>query len=472
MARLHNAAIEKHIPLYRRMQSATQNGPGRDLKRFVESTTGGSNLRVMLSRELYAPPDFEKKLDTSNLDIFPCDNGVFVTEAGAGASRRPSFRPIHSTDYLTKTSGWAYDPLQAREKRAEVERFLEQVLPVAEERAVFLTFAASLLSGRRLAKRFLVFTGNNGKSMLSLLVEKFYGQLAVGGNTGQKFVIRTAVENRGRNDHDAGTQGYANCRAIIAEELNSAMLLDESMLKTLVSPMPTMQGRKIGQGDNFKYPWTAGFILIFNEDHMPKVDPADSAFWARVVVVPFRSKFVPAPGEEEEPFTYPIDTHIVEKMDGWLSAFADVLCDVYNNDGAMLDTIPPSMREWKDDVKATNNQVAEWMKEQVNFTGDKTDISHRVVFDASFVKLMHNRYMESTEANVSLAEFTKLAKAFLKDGCCEWHVGDRKCVRVKIQNGNKVCKNVMVGLTLNPSTPHQSSPQTASCHSNSIRSLH
>ena len=49
MARLHNAAIEKHIPLYRRMQSATQNGPGRDLKRFVESTTGGSNLREALA---------------------------------------------------------------------------------------------------------------------------------------------------------------------------------------------------------------------------------------------------------------------------------------------------------------------------------------------------------------------------------------------------------------------------------------
>ena len=132
MARLHNAAIEKHIPLYRRMQSATQNGPGRDLKRFVESTTGGSNLRVMLSRELYAPPDFEKKLDTSNLDIFPCDNGVFVTEAGAGASRRPSFRPIHSTDYLTKTSGWAYDPLQAREKRAAASTALRIALLFSE----------------------------------------------------------------------------------------------------------------------------------------------------------------------------------------------------------------------------------------------------------------------------------------------------------------------------------------------------
>ena len=438
---MHNAFIEKHLmDLYAGLELSPKE------RKFVESKNGRSDMRVAISQELFRG-DFEGRLDTSNLDIFPCNNGAFVTDAGG----RPFFRQIQASDYLTKTSGWAYDPEEARAKRPEVDRFLEQVLPVPEERAVFLAYAASLLSGRRLAKRFLVFTdrrsGNNGKSMLAMLVAKFFGRLA--DSNGKKFVTRPAVERGGRNDHDAGTQGFTNVRVVIAEELKSNMLLDESMLKTLVSPMPMMKGRKFHVGGEFEYPWTAGFILVFNEDNIPKVDAADAAFWARVVVVPFRSKFVPADLVGDEPDTYPVDTHLVEKLNGWRSAFADVMCDAYDSEGTVLDTIPQSMREWKDDVKTTNNHVAEWMAQHIEFTQDHKDVAHRIVFDDGFVRVMMGRYREETEATLGHAEFAKLAKAYLKEGCCEWHVGSQKNVRIGTANGGtKTSKNVMVGIRL------------------------
>lgn len=73
--------------------------------------------------------------------------------------------------------------------------------------------SCGLLSGRRIAKRFMVtdkHDGNNGNSAFADLVKAFFGD-NYSSDQGAKFVMRAAVERGGRSDHGAGSQGYKGC---------------------------------------------------------------------------------------------------------------------------------------------------------------------------------------------------------------------------------------------------------------------
>ena len=64
----------------------------------------------------------------------------------------------------------------------------------------------------------------------------------------------------------AGTEPFRGKRLVVAEELKHNMTLDDAMLKRLTGGITaTVEDRKIGEGDWFKFLWTAGFLLIFNE---------------------------------------------------------------------------------------------------------------------------------------------------------------------------------------------------------------
>ena len=341
---------------------------------FIESLRGSTELRISLSRRRQNPK-FEERLD-ANMDLFACENGVFVTnEPGV------PFRPIRLEDKISVTTGWKYVPEESHAVRADVDRFLEQVLPVAEERVLALTFIADLMSGYRRNKRFAVFTdkrgGNNGKSMLADLVVLFYNNMS--SKDGAKLVTRPAVEHGNRNSHDAGIDGYKNARVVVAEEMSKSMILDVGFIKKIVSTGEPMTGRACGSSSKFKYIWSAGLIVVFNQDNLPKVDPTDDAFWARLFVVPFRSKFVHggctvAGNEDEvshEEWTYPADLDLKQKFPMWLSALADVMREVYDPTHKRLQSLPGSMMTWKADLQG--DPLMEQLEELIEITGNAKD---------------------------------------------------------------------------------------------------
>ena len=449
-SRVHNTYIQGCIVDALR---GVEGLSARDVK-FIESKRGMADLRAVLSQKLLDPhhmhdnENFEARLG-GNLDILACTNGVFdMSRSGY------PFRPIMPEDMVSgrRCCGWAYDPVAAKAKRPELERFLEQVLPVPEERRIAVAYIATLMSGRRVAKRFMILTdksgGNNGKSAFADLVRGFFGSYAK--KKGKKLITRPAVERGGRNDHDAGTQHYKGVRLLIAEELKSQNILDEGLLKELTSPMPTMEGRKFGEGEDFNYAWTAGFLLIFNQNDCPQADPADTAFWARVMVVLFRAKFLleadylaameDGTGDEH---VLPVDTQLAERFPDWYSALADLLREAYDPTGLVLFNIPESMRDWKNDVIATNNPVAEWLAEVLEFTGVKTD---RVVFDRVMMTSMYNRFCSEVvlDKAMGMAPFKEMLKAHIVEKAA-WKAE----MNIKIPDGTfRNSRNVGVGIKL------------------------
>jgi hypothetical protein len=173
----HNVVLEKVlIEMFDKMQL-----PKAD-KKHIQSRRGRGDILYCLAAEV-VDKTFLKKLD-ANLDLFAVDNGGWDMSDDAAP---PRFRPLTLDDCVMTTTGWKYDPVQAVEKRPELDAFLTMVLPVEEERTVCLKFVASLLSGRRNIRKFLEFTdrcaGNNGKSALVTLFREFFGNYTANKDT-------------------------------------------------------------------------------------------------------------------------------------------------------------------------------------------------------------------------------------------------------------------------------------------------
>jgi phage/plasmid-associated DNA primase len=355
-------------------------------RRYLNSRRGGGEMRLMLARKVLSE-GFHDQLD-ENTDVFALRNGLFDM-------RTRAFRPMTPEDRIQTHADWAYDPQQARAERPNVERFLAQIFPLECERRIVLTYMASLLSGRRKIKKFMVLTdrraGNNGKSTVSRLFRRFLGSYA---KASTKFVCKGSFD-RDRDSHDAGLEPFKGKRLLLAEELKKTMTLDVAMLKQYTGGAgETAEGRKCGSGDWFKFTWQAGFLLIFNENDAPKFDATDEAFLGRMVVAPMRSRFVAVDEhgrhpELDEEYTYPMDKDVEASFDGWLPALADILLEHYDENG--MDSIPPSMQEWRADIADSGNILAEWFADNLTITGNKKDTITVKELHAAY---MHQRALE------------------------------------------------------------------------------
>jgi phage/plasmid-associated DNA primase len=362
---VHNSFVENFLT--KAFQEVKNLSDGD--KRYTRSRTGSGEMRLMLARKVL-DEDFSRYID-ENLDVFAVENGVFDMKL-------KKFRAADPSDMVMTRASWHYNPEMAKSMRPELELFLEQVLPVEEERKVMLSFFALLLSGQRSVKKFLLLTdkraGDNGKTTLARLFKTFFSTYA---KTSTKFVCKGAFD-RDKDSHDAGLEPFKGRRLLVAEELKKHMILDVAMLKSYTGGGmgEIVEGRKCGTGEWFRFRWQAGFVLIFNQNDIPKFDVTDDAFIARMVVVPARSKFVAVNAKGQHPeldeeYTFPLDKTVEGRFPAWLSALADILLEHYDINS--LDTIPDSMRQWRTDLANSNNEVAEWFERSVKITGDRND---------------------------------------------------------------------------------------------------
>jgi very-short-patch-repair endonuclease len=349
-------------------------------KRHIHSRRGRNDMAYLLGSQVLEN-DFAKRLDT-NRDLFVVDNGVFdMAKDGA-------FRPIAVEDMISMTAGWAYDADMAKTHRGDVEKFLADVLPVAEERLAVTVFFARLLSGHRAEKKFLVLTdttgGNNGKTALSKMFVKFFGvhRFAAHNSATTTFLCKGSIA-RDSNSHNAGMQAYRRTRLLVAEELTCSMRLDEGLIKRLTGGLEVDVGGRAcnggGEADElFVYDWQAGIVLIFNEGDCPQFDASDSAFIGRMIYATFRALFVKSSvhsqlDPEEEPFVHVSDKFVVHRFSAWRSALLDILRDVYRANEACENPTPLSFDEGRQSIAGRGNTVAEWLDDHVDVTGATGD---------------------------------------------------------------------------------------------------
>jgi hypothetical protein len=379
---IHNTSVEKVLcQRFEKLASKPENRITPRILKHLLSRRGRANMVHLVAAEV-TDVDFEKKCD-ANRDILPFSDGRALDFSQVQGQSKPFFREITRDNYVTQTTGWAYDPELAKKHRPDVEDFLEKILPVPEERYVVLTMFAHFLCGRRWIKKILLFTdrraGNNGKSALLALMRKFLGGYSV---SKTNFVIKGSFQ-KNRNAHDAGLQSFKTKRLVVAEELTGDMTLDVGLLKRLTSADDSLiTGRKIGESNEFSFIWQAGIVLSFNEGDCPAFDAADAAFMGRLIVVPMRSKFVSERAEESDyftvndEFTYSLDPSMCRNYGAWCSSLADILIEHYKSEEETLriiDSMPAEMRAWRAEIAQESNLVAEWLRANLEVTGNGAD---------------------------------------------------------------------------------------------------
>lgn len=434
-AQQHNLVVEEAlIGMFAALTDVTQAD-----KKHIESRRGRSDMLYSLGGKV-VDRTFMASLD-ANLDIFACDNVLFDI-------RSRTFRPINPEDRVATTSGWSYDAEQSTAHRGELDAFLAQVLPVLEERRVVLAFFASLLSGRRIEKRFMVFTdtrgGNNGKTSLANLFIRFFGGRGTTVAT-TSFVCRGSFE-KDRNAHDAGIEGFRSSRLLVADELKRNRSLDEALLKRLTGGGDVdVGGRSCGGGGSaaelFKYRWQAGIVLIFNEGDCPKFDTGDAAFMSRMIVSPMRAKFVSVDDKTEidsgDKYTRVADKGVCERFPFWMSSLFDILVESFDAKGVAFDTVPKSMKQWRDDIVTDSNPIADWLRRRIMVTGNLSK-DHVVISDLRATFMRDHADVPGVGCN----DFSRLAKGYFS------------AMGIVVKDGHKVngitTRGVVTGVAMRP----------------------
>ena len=393
-SQVHNAVVETTL----RTGFASVPDLHEGDKKFIRTRRGIQDLRYEFAAQVLESR-FDEKLDT-NLDLFAVANGVLDVPT-------KTFRPIVPEDYIRHYADWEYIP---NTDRSDLEHFLAQLLPIEQERKVVLSYLAGLLSGRRYIKKLLILTdkraGNNGKSSLVLLLQSFFSSYA---RSSSKFVCSPHFQ-KDRDSHDAGMEPYVGCRLAIAEELKRHNILAEGHLKNLTggAGLP-VNGRRCGSSEEFKFVWTAGIILVFNEGDCPEFDVGDGAFIGRMLVAPMRSKFVPGGNASDEEYTYEADPTVAERFPAWRSGLLDLLLEHYRETDFKPAELPRDMLEWRTDIVDQTNGLGDWLAETVEITDNKKDY---VLM--SELKAM---YKNQQDKPVKEADFIRVAKAwFLSQG--------------------------------------------------------
>jgi len=129
-------------------------------------------------------------------------------------------------------------------------------------------------------------------------------------------LLNKSAFDRDKDSHDAGLEPYVGTRLVILEELKRTTKLDEGLVKLLTGGAGvTVEGRRCGTNERFRFTWQSGILCVFNEGDCPQFDVTDSAFVGWLLVAPMRSKFVsPSSPELAEEHTFEADADINAKF--------------------------------------------------------------------------------------------------------------------------------------------------------------
>lgn len=208
-------------------------------------------------------------------NLLNCTNGTVDLRSG-------KLQPHDPYDFITKTTGVAYDPNAshklwdlAREAFAPgIEQWLQ--LKVGEGTFGFPSNDDTMI--------FNFGNGSNGKSTLTDAIMNCLGDYAV--FLHDKAVLGTA------SDHDAEKMIFRGARWAVLEELPEAQVLRSALIKKLIGTAK-ITARMMRQ-DPVTFDVTHN--LMINSNHKPQVLENDRGTWRRLISVPwpFTFKF---PGE-------------------------------------------------------------------------------------------------------------------------------------------------------------------------------
>ena len=261
--------------------------------------------------ELFYVENFENELDIKT-NLIGFENGVYDLDTN-------SFREGISEDYIKYSTKINYLPDfdSFHPQVQEVISFLQQILPIKEEREYAVRLLSSFLNGDIRSQKFHMWSGSggNGKSKLIELFEKTLGDYCITFPSSLLTKTRAAAESA--NPHLAAAKGK---RFAVLQEPEKGEKLNIGLMKELTG------GDKITARALHKDPieYYPQFKLVLTCNNKPDVTEVDDGTWRRIRNLEFRSRFVDNPNPKNN-FEYAIDDDLTRKMEHWPEAFMILL---------------------------------------------------------------------------------------------------------------------------------------------------
>jgi len=208
-------------------------------------------------------------------DRLDADPWLFCVENGTLDLRTGELRPHSRGDLITKIAPVPYTPSATAPRW---ERFLEEVQPDPEIRALLRRVVGASLCGRRHEHVLLVFwgTGGNGKSVFTLIWFLILGDYA------RKARVETFLDrdNKGPSNDLAALAG---ARLVLAAEPEAGARLAESFVKDVTGGDPVTARFLYAEFFTF----TPAFVPVLVTNHRPEISGTDFGIWRRIQLVPW-----------------------------------------------------------------------------------------------------------------------------------------------------------------------------------------
>jgi len=285
--------------------------------------------------------------------------------------REGDFRLYKINDYVSITTcyGWR-DPTY--EELNTMNRLIQSIMPIEEERKLYLQILCTTLEGKCLEK-FTVFNGSggNGKGMINDMLMVALGDYAMVGNNALLF----EKSKTGANPEKANLMKK---RFVVFRESPEKRRFENSIIKELTG------GGKIGARGLFQsdaqQKLHSTLVVECNKKPLFSEDPTDAEA-RRLIDILFRSKFTDDRDQiDPENYIYEANAHF--KSDEFQSqhkyALIKILTDTYKEyreNGCKFD-IPDSIKQRTRDYLEASFDLLSWFKEEYQLSENKKSIVH------------------------------------------------------------------------------------------------
>ena len=362
-----------------------------------------------------------------NKNKLPFENGLYDLD-------KKVFRDIEYNDFIINTTGYDYLTEDKRKTKEYKEAYnkLEKILldiaddtkPEKEEHISDLQYlkniCSGLLYGQNKKRKIYIFTGT-GSNSKSWLIETL-----IKPSLGSTFYKSIGAEYFTRPNGKAGQatpeladKGYT--RALISSEPEANDLLQVSKIKNITGDEDINVRQLFGRAFSFKPQFTP--ILLCND--IPKFNKIDNAISERVVIYPFKRKFV---NEPKLSYHRKRNEGLADEIlldDIYKQAFINILIDNYNEMDCNKRSL--SSVESSNSFIDENNPIKDFLDARVKVSEGKISNSklyevYNEWYNDNFTNCV---YDSSLPKKLSIKQFI----AFMKYNEYEFDKDKNKCMR-------------------------------------------
>ena len=326
--------------------------------------TNDKNNIMREAKELFYDGNFSVNMD-ANKYLLCFKNGVVDF-------RTNTFRDGYPQDYITKTTGIAYQAYddsnsEMKEIGDKITEFMKKLFPIEDQNKYMWDHLASCLIGVNKNQTFNVYhgSGSNGKSILADLMSHTLGDYKA------TVPITLVTEKRtsigGTSSEVMQLKGV---RYAVMQEPSKGVKLNEGIMKELTGGDP-LQARALFQESETFIPQ---FKLAVCTNNLFDIDSNDDGTWRRIRKCNFVSKFVDENEKhtDDTEFVFIKDKSLNEKIPSFAPIFASMLVKRAFETGGNVEDCA-TVNEASNKYRKGQDHIAGFISERIVKTGNSNE---------------------------------------------------------------------------------------------------